>query len=124
MNSTSNSLYVAALLANFFEAGCAIQILVGDASQKQYEASRLTRPEVETQMRIMINTAKVLPEGVCKKMPKIDWQSWAELGEFLPPQDAYSRDLVWNVIEFWLPRDGMELRRYRRQLTQLWRFKT
>jgi uncharacterized protein with HEPN domain len=73
MNSTSDNLYVAALLANFFEAGCSIQILVGDTSQKQYESSRLTRPEVEKHMSIMTDSARSLPDEVRKLMPKVDW---------------------------------------------------
>jgi len=116
--------FVAALLANFFEAGRSIQILVGDASQKQYENSRMTRPEVEKHMRIMADSASNLPDEVRKLMPKVDWQSWAELGKFLPPNDAHSRNLVWTVIEFWLPNEGVELRKYRRNLPELWRFMT
>jgi hypothetical protein len=75
-------------------------------------------------MRIMTDTARALPEDVRIMMPKVDWQSWEELSGFLPPQDDHSRDLVWIVIDSWLPATGVALRRYRRQLPQLWRFKT
>lgn len=116
-------MYVASLLANFFEAGWAIQVLVGDANQQQYENSRIARPEVEKHLRDMAQTASALPEDVRAQMPKVDWQSWMELGEHLPPQDAHARALVWTAIHAWLPPAGLELRRYRQQLPQLWRFK-
>lgn len=122
MNVTSNNLYIASLLANFFEAGWAIQVLVGDASRAQYEASRLARPEVEKRLRHMADTARDLPEDVRGQMPRVDWESWVELGEHLPPRDAQARALVWTVIDAWLPPAGQELRRYRRQLPELWRF--
>ncbi|MBH1957674.1 MAG: hypothetical protein I8H70_03190 [Burkholderiales bacterium] len=122
MNAISNHLYVASLLANFFDAGWAIQVLVGDASQAQYQASRLARPEVEKYLGIMANSARDLPEDVRRQMPRVDWESWMALAEHLPPRDAKARALVWTVIEAWLPPAGQELRRYRRQLPQLWRF--
>ena len=122
MNVTSNNLYIASLLANFFEAGWAIQVLVGDASRAQYEASRLARPEVEKRLRQMADTARDLPEDVRGQMPRVDWESWVELGEHLPPRDAKARALIWTVIDAWLPPVGQELRRYRRQLPELWCF--
>jgi hypothetical protein len=53
VNAISNNLHVAPLLANFFDAGGANQVLVGDASQAQYQASRLARTEVEKCLRII-----------------------------------------------------------------------
>jgi uncharacterized protein with HEPN domain len=123
MNATASDLYVASLLANFFEAGWAVQVLVGDANQAQYEASRLTRPAAEKHLRTMTDTARALPEAVREQMPKVDWQSWEELGAYLPPRDANSRHMVWTAIDAWLPPAGLELRRYRRQMPALWRFK-
>jgi uncharacterized protein with HEPN domain len=119
----SGDVYVASMLANFFEAGWSVQVLVGDADQAQYEASRLARPEAEKHLSHMAAIAGTLPEAVRELMPKVDWQSWAELGDYLPPKDAHARALVWTVIHAWLPPHGQALRRYRRQLPQLWRFK-
>lgn len=118
-----SDLYVASLLANFFEAGWSVQVLVGDADQAQYEASRLARPEAEKHLRHMSDIARALPEDVRAQMPKVDWQNWVDLGDYLPPQDAHARALVWAAISAWLPPDGAALRRYRRQLPDLWRFK-
>lgn len=116
-------LYVASLLANFFEAGWAIQVLVGDASRAQYEASRLARPAVEQHLRTMTRSAQALPPAVREHMPKVDWQSWGELGALLPPRDEAARTMVWTVIDAWLPPAGRELRFYRRQLPWLWQFR-
>lgn len=119
----SGDLYVASLLASFFEAGWSVQVLVGDADQAQYESSRLARPEVEKHLATMSAIARSLPEDVRDLMPKVDWQGWMDLGDYLPPHDAQARALVWTVIEAWLPPAGRELRRYRQQLPQLWSFK-
>jgi uncharacterized protein with HEPN domain len=119
---TSSGLYVSSLLANFFEAGWSIQVLIGDADQAQYESSRLARPEVEKHLRQMVGIAEALPEHVRMQMPKVDWQSWMDLSAHVPPQNAHDRALVWTAINVWLPPDGQALRRYRRQLPELWRF--
>jgi uncharacterized protein with HEPN domain len=116
-------LYVSSLLANFFEAGWSIQVLVGDADQAQYEASRLARPEAEKHLANMAAIAQALPESVRALMPKVDWQSWIELGDYLPPKDAHARSLAWTAIHAWLPPAGAAMRRYRRELPDLWRFK-
>lgn len=118
---TSQDLYVAGLLAGFFEAGWSIQVLLGDADRAQFEGSRLARPQVEGHLRTMADVARTLPEAVRLQMPKVDWDSWAELGNHLPPRTAHDRALVWTAIEAWLPPAGAALRRYRQQLPQLWR---
>jgi len=102
-------LYVASLPVDFFEAGWSVQVLVGDAGREQYEASRLTRPAAERHLRTMADSAAALPLALRERMPKVDWQSWEELGASLPPRDAAACALVWAVIEVWLP--------------ALWRFK-
>ncbi len=118
----SHDLYVASLLAGFFEAGWSIQVLVGDADRPQYEGSRLARPQVEKHLRTMVNVAGALPQDVRDLMPKVDWDSWVELGQHLPPQSEHDRALLWTAIDAWLPPAGAALRRYRLQMPQLWRF--
>jgi uncharacterized protein with HEPN domain len=122
-SAPKGDLYVSSLLANFFEAGWSIQVLVGDADQAQYEASRLARPEAEKHLANMASIAQALPESVRELMPKVDWESWIELGEHLPPKDAHDRSLAWTAISAWLPPAGAAMRRYRRELPDLWRFK-
>jgi len=115
-------LYVASLLANFFDAGWAIQVLVSDMDRAQYEASRLARPEIERHLRAMADSAQALPEEVRTLMPKVDWAAWAALGARLPPKDDAARAQVWTVISVWLPPDGQALRGYRARLPEWWRF--
>ncbi len=123
MNATASEIYVASLLANFFEAGWSVQVLLGDMTRPQYEASRLARPAIQKHLRTMATTAASLPPDVRDQMPKVDWQSWEDLGDHLPPRCPADRDLVWTVLEHWLPPEGRELRRYRQQLPQLWRYR-
>ena len=120
---SANDLYVASLLAGFFEAGWSIQVLLGDADQAQFEHSRLARPQIEVHLKRMSDIARTLPADVRASMPKVDWESWAELGAHLPPRTAHDRALVWTAIDAWLPPDGAALRRYRRELPELWRFR-
>lgn len=117
-------LFVASLLANFFDAGWAIQVLLGDMDRTQYEASRLARPEIERHLRTMADSAQALPEEVRALMPKVDWAAWAALAARLPPQDDAARAKVWTVISVWLPPDGQALRAYRARLPEWWRFTT
>lgn len=120
--SSAPPLYIASLLANFFEAGWSIQVLLGDMNRAQFEASRLARPEIERHLRTMSDSARALPAEVRDQMPRVDWQSWEDLGAYVPPHDEHARSLVWTALEAWLPPAGAELRRYRRRLPELWRF--
>lgn len=120
MNAGATDIYAASLLANLFEAGASIQVLFGDIDRAQYEASRLTRPEIERLLRVMIDTVAALPDSVRERMPEVDWQSWEELGAHLPPRSAADRGLVWSALSTWLAPTGSTLRRYRRQLPALW----
>lgn len=117
------ALFTAALLANFFEAGWSIQVLVGDMDRKQYFASRLARPEIEKHLRTMVDSAKSLPPEVREQMPKVDWEAWVELEPALACSTETQRDLVWVVIEKWLPPTGHHLRQYRSQRPELFAFR-
>ena len=55
-------------------------------------------------------------------MPRVDWPAWEALGASLPPLDDAARALLWTVLSTWLPPAGLELRRYRASLPQLWAF--
>jgi len=93
----------AALLANFFDAGWAIQVLVSDMDSHQYFASRLARPEIEKHLYTMIASAKALPPEVRAQMPMVDWPAWITLEDALPCTDETRRQRVWTAIENWLP---------------------
>ncbi len=119
---SADQLVVSSLLKSFFEAGWAIQVLLGDADRPTYEASRITRPQAEHHLKTMVDVAGALPAEVRQLMPQMDWDSWIELGQHLPPRTAHDRDLIWTAISVWLPPAGAVMRRYRRELPQLWRF--
>ncbi|PXW94373.1 uncharacterized protein with HEPN domain [Sphaerotilus hippei] len=122
MNATASDLYVASLLTSLFEAGACIQVLLGDADRAQYEQSRLARPAILRHLRTLCDSARDLPEPVRARLPRVDWQSWEELGDRLSREDEASRRLVWAALESWLPEAGLELRRYRQRWPELWRF--
>lgn len=113
----------AALLANFFDAGWAIQVLVSDMDSHQYFASRLARPEIEKHLRTMIASAKALPPEVRAQMPMVDWPAWITLEDTLPCTDETQRQRVWTAIENWLPPTGRHLRQYKQQMPELFVFR-
>lgn len=113
----------AALLANFFEAGWSIQVLLGDMDRGEYLSSRLARPAIERHLRTMADTARALPEDVRQQMPKVDWDAWAGLASALPPNNAERMARVWTAITEWLPPTGLHLRQYRFRMPDLFAFK-
>jgi uncharacterized protein with HEPN domain len=113
----------AALLANFFDAGWAIQVLVSDMDSHQYFASRLARPEIEKHLGTMIASAKALPPEVRAQMPMVDWPAWIALEDALPCTDETQRQRVWTAIENWLPPTGRHLRQYKQQMPELFVFR-
>ncbi len=116
-------MYAAAMLANFFESGWAIQVLVGDLDRTQYFASRLTRHEIQRHLRIMADTAAALPAEVRQQMPAVDWQAWIALDAVLPGVSAAHRDAVWQAITGLIPVTGQHMRQYRASRPDLFRFR-
>ncbi|WP_085314786.1 hypothetical protein [Derxia lacustris] len=116
-------MYVAALLANFFEAGHAIQVLMGDITREQYFASRLARPSIQKHLRTMADSAAALPPETRELLAKVDWQGWIDLGEMLDCSTPDKRDAVWIALEKWLPPAGLYLRQYRARYPELFTFK-
>lgn len=114
---------VASLLANLFEAGWSIQVLLGDMDRRQYEASRLARPEIERHLQTLADSAAALPDAVRAQMPRVRWADWAGVANLLPPRDEAARARVWQVLSEWLPPAGAELRRCRARLPEVWSFR-
>lgn len=120
---TLTDMLTAALLANFFDAGWAIQILVSDMDSYQYFASRLARPEIEKHLRTLVNSAKALPPEVRAQLPMVDWTAWIALEDALPSANETQRQRIWIAIENWLPATGRHLRQYKHQMPELFAFR-
>jgi uncharacterized protein with HEPN domain len=116
------NIYAAGLLANFFESGGAVQVLIGDMDQAQYFASRLTRREIERHLRIMNETAAALPEDVRAQLSVVNWQAWIDLSAALPCDSRVQKDIVWHALETLVPITGYHLRHYKAKLPELFRF--
>ncbi|GAB4063128.1 hypothetical protein GCM10028811_34980 [Uliginosibacterium sediminicola] len=117
-----HNIYAAGLLANFFESGWAIQVLIGDMDRAQYFASRLTRAEIKRHLRIMVDMAVALPEEVSAQMPLVNWQAWRELDAALPCLSRAQKDVVWFTLETLVPVTGYHLRQYKAKLPELFSF--
>lgn len=119
----NSNIYAAALLANFFESGWAIQVLIGDVDREQYFASRLTRREIKRHLCIMVETAAALPVEVREQLSNVNWQAWIDLAASLPCLSRAEKDVVWNALETLVPVSGSHLRQYKAKLPQLFSFK-
>jgi uncharacterized protein with HEPN domain len=119
----NSNIYAASLLANFFEAGWAIQVLIGDMDRQQYFASRLTRREIRRHLGIMVETAAALPDEVREKTSDVAWQTWVELEASLDCQTRKQKDAVWAALETLVPVTGFYLRQYKARQPELFSFK-
>lgn len=115
-------LHVPALLANFFDAGWSIQVLLGDMDQRQFLASRIARPEIERHLRVMAHSARALPAEVKAELDRVDWAAWDALEAAVGGDTPADRHAVWIALETWLPPTGARLREYRARKPALFRF--
>ena len=116
------NIYAAGLLANFFESGGAVQVLIGDMDSEQFFASRLTRREIERHLRIMVETASALPAEVRAQLSVVNWQAWIDLEAALPCLSRVQREIVWHALETLTPITGYHLRQYKAKQPELFRF--
>ncbi len=118
------TLLAGALLGILEEAGTSILTLTEGLEPDDFFASRLTRRETLTQMRIMTKTAANLPAGIKQHMAEIDWAGWSGLGVQLTLADDFERDALWFGIRSLVPATLMWMRVYRKNSPELFSLTT
>lgn len=115
-------MFVAAILGNVFEACRAMQILIGDMDREQYFTSLITRREIEKQLRILIDNAKLVPDEVKQQMSRVPWDDWINLESQLGCSTLDMQDAVWHVLSERLPVTVHYMWMYWQKLPALFKF--
>jgi hypothetical protein len=102
-----------ALLRNLEEAGTAVAILVETGTDEELRASRLTRAEVERQLRVMADSVTGLSGELQLAMPEIDVPGWGLVAAGLSRARAADWDTVAFAVQSLVPATLLWLRVYR-----------
>lgn len=111
-----------ARLALIEQAGLAVATLVEGLSQDELLRSRLTRAEVQRQLRTLVASAAGVTPGAREAMPEVDWNGWAALGQQLAqPAGEALDEALWFACSALVPATLLWLRVYRQGQPALFR---
>ncbi|ANQ83156.1 hypothetical protein [Azoarcus olearius] len=116
------ALWCAGLLGNLHDAGVAISLCTSGWDQAAFFESRAARKKALQCLNVMVDSARDLPDAVTARLGRIDWLAWEALRAVLKARTADERDRLWYAIGTLVPATVIELRRYRRQMPQLFEF--
>jgi uncharacterized protein with HEPN domain len=107
------------LLSIIEEAGTAVMILTEDLEEAELLGSRLTRAEVQRQLKIMSDIAARLPANTHKLLAEIDWDGWQMVARQLNDGGAAADTALWFATHSLVPAILMWLRVYRENQPEL-----
>jgi uncharacterized protein with HEPN domain len=116
------SMLNATLLSIVEEAGVAVMILTEDLEQEELLRSRLTRAEVQRQVRSMSDAAARLPADARKLLAEIDWDGWQAMAKQLKEGGPEADAALWFATRSLVPAILMWLRVYRQNQPELFVF--
>lgn len=103
-----------ALLAIIDQAGHAVLTLVENLSRDELLRSRLTRIEVQRQLRTIALSAAALRPETRALMPEVDWSALVALGERMAlPHGTAPDEALWFACQSQVPALLLWLRVYR-----------
>ncbi|MFI4940380.1 MAG: hypothetical protein ACHP7O_08595 [Burkholderiales bacterium] len=112
-----------ALFAIMEEAGTAVMILSENVELPEFLASRLTRAEVQRQLRIMASAMGSVPAATRLQLPELEWDGWDRLGGALQGATADAKtdlnDAVWFAVRSLTPATLIWLQIYRKNQPEL-----
>jgi uncharacterized protein with HEPN domain len=108
-----------ALFAIMEEAGTAVMILSENVELPEFLASRLTRAEVQRQLRIMSGAIGSIPAAKRQQLPELEWDGWDRLGRALQGENADANDAVWFAVRSLTPATLIWLQIYRKNQPEL-----
>lgn len=103
-----------AMLHLITDAGEGVMVLIDGLQPSELQRSRLTRGEVQNQLRLMAGTLGALSPEAQAALPEIDWAGWRAVGVALamPPGQALD-DALWFGASALVPATLLWLRVYR-----------
>lgn len=111
-----------ALLGILEHAGLAVVTLVENLERAELLRSRLTRAEVQRQLRTMADSMARLDPAVRHALPELDWSGWQALRARLAgPTGAAQDEALWFACESLVPATLLWLRVYRQSNAALFR---
>lgn len=116
------ALWCAGLLGNLHDAGVAISLCTSGWEKDAFFESRAARKKALQCLRVMVDSARDLPDAVSARLGRIDWLAWETLRPLLKAKSADDCDRLWYAIGTLVPATVIELRRYRRLMPQLFEF--
>jgi uncharacterized protein with HEPN domain len=109
----------ATLLSIIEEAGVAVMILTEGLEESELLGSRLTRAEVQRQVKSMSDAAAGLPGDTHKLLAEIDWDGWQAVARQLTEGGAATDTALWFATRSLVPAMLMWLRVYRQNQPEL-----
>jgi len=121
----------AAMLKLIAEAGEGVLLLIEGLEESEFTRSRLTRQEVQRQLRQMADMLESLPAAAHQAMPEIDWPGWRLLAQVLRTSRSAATataggapdDATWFAARALVPATLSWLRVYRDSTPALFDFK-
>lgn len=109
-------MYAAALFQTINECGEAILTLMDGVEDGELLASRLTRHEVDRQLKLLHYAVQALPTDLCQAMPEVDWSGMKGVAQTLSLPSSTQRDqALLFATRSQVPALMMWLRVYREQ---------
>ena len=113
----------AAMLGVILEAGEGVSLLIDGLDEAQFLRSRLTRHEVQRQVRAIADAARAMDPADRAAMPEIDWPAWLALAD-AAAQPGSARDAgTWFVARSLVPATLLWLQVYRQSEPTLFEFR-
>jgi uncharacterized protein with HEPN domain len=103
----------APLLQLIKDAGEAVLILTEGLQRSELLRSRLTRAEVQRQLRCLADTLAGAPDALHHLMPEIDWAAWRATRLALPVRGDQQDEALWFAVQSLVPATLNWLRVYR-----------
>jgi uncharacterized protein with HEPN domain len=114
----------AALLSIIEEAGTAVLTLTEGLEEAELLGSRLTRAEVQRQVKIMSDIAAQLPIDARQLLAEIDWDGWQTVARQLSEGGAPADTALWFATRSLVPAILMWLRVYQQNQPELFVYQT
>ena len=97
------AMFTAAMWGTIQEAGEAVLALTDSLAEAELLGSRLTRAEVQRQLKLLASTLRSLPASARAAMPGIDWAGWRGMAVALEQEGPARDEALWFGVHHLVP---------------------